>query len=183
MANERNRASTFEFQNAQPKEVSDFLQRIIQESITMIFPRPYDLDSTEPLDSFLDTLYVNFNKPYMLIAHDWWKRLWLQRSFPIEASLSHWYQDRYLWGLPPISGSATDKKQAPQQCSPVFQRIPHQNIGVGRRQRRPWKADELDDTRKRGALFDKVWPWEKTRWNVCTAQSCLSEWVRRRTVC
>lgn len=56
-AQERHRASTFSFQNANPKQVSDFLQAIIQQPLSMLYQKPFDLDSTEPLDSFLDALY------------------------------------------------------------------------------------------------------------------------------
>ncbi len=51
---------------APPKEVSDFLRDVIKEPVTLSYPKPHDLDSTDSLDSFLDALYVIFN---ILILH------------------------------------------------------------------------------------------------------------------
>ena len=54
----KQQANQFLIRDAQPNDVLKLLQTAVDNAIQLIQRKPNDLDSTEPLDSFIESLYV-----------------------------------------------------------------------------------------------------------------------------
>ncbi|CDW76064.1 UNKNOWN [Stylonychia lemnae] len=55
---EKSKANQFLVRDAKPQEVLLTLQEIASQNIQLFYQKPSDLDSTEPLDSLIDSLYM-----------------------------------------------------------------------------------------------------------------------------
>ena len=54
----KQQANQFLIRDAQPNDVLKLLQTAVDNAIQLIQRKPNDLDSTEPIDSFIESLYV-----------------------------------------------------------------------------------------------------------------------------